>query len=179
MRGEHLRLASLYAHLFRQHSPQAAAKEPEISLESFIWAHCLVRSRALELTAEQVAGSVTLIDAQMLQQERIQKPGIHKGSFAVCDLAWLQGSGSRLLAQASIAQPPLGCRVSVGIAGLTARPDVVRRRPGQHSMSAACCRSSTYAIMMEYMLPAASLCASHQQECQGAPPACALYTSTP
>lgn len=51
---ERLRLMRLHAHLFRLHNA-GNAKEPEISQDSFIWAHCLVRSRALDLTADQVA----------------------------------------------------------------------------------------------------------------------------
>jgi len=51
VKREHLRLTALHGHLFGQ---SAGSKEPSIGLESFIWAHCLVRSRALDLTAGQV-----------------------------------------------------------------------------------------------------------------------------
>ena len=53
VRRERLRLTRLHAHLFRQHDG-SGAEDPEVSLESFIWAHCLVRSRALDLTGTQV-----------------------------------------------------------------------------------------------------------------------------
>ena len=33
--------------------------EPSVSLESFIWAHCLVRSRALDLSIGRVADADT------------------------------------------------------------------------------------------------------------------------
>ena len=45
--AESARLARLHALLFCREPPE----EPVVSLESFTWAHCLVRSRALELTA--------------------------------------------------------------------------------------------------------------------------------
>ena len=45
--AERERLARLHALLFCRAPPE----EPAVSLESFTWAHCLVRSRALELTA--------------------------------------------------------------------------------------------------------------------------------
>lgn len=51
VKRERLRLTALYEHLFGQ---PAGSKEPSIGLESFVWAHCLVRSRALDLTADQV-----------------------------------------------------------------------------------------------------------------------------
>ena len=44
--AERMRLARLHALLFCRAFPE----EPSVSLESFTWAHCLVRSRALELT---------------------------------------------------------------------------------------------------------------------------------
>ena len=53
---ERLRLSRLHARLFRQ-SDGAKDSEPAVSLESFVWAHCLVRSRALELTAGLVRHS--------------------------------------------------------------------------------------------------------------------------
>lgn len=58
VKRERLRLARLHAYLFRQPAGSgpgsSASPEPSISLESFVWAHCLVRSRALDLTADQV-----------------------------------------------------------------------------------------------------------------------------
>ena len=57
--NERLRLTRLHARLFRQHG-HGAAGEPAISLESFTWAHCLVRSRALELTANKVTTALTI-----------------------------------------------------------------------------------------------------------------------
>ncbi|CAL5221852.1 g4113 [Coccomyxa viridis] len=79
---ERLRLTRLHAHLFMQQSHSGAAKEPEISLESFIWAHCLVCSRALELTADKAAGTAF--------HERCMLPVIdlcnHDGVHATC---WL------------------------------------------------------------------------------------------
>lgn len=57
VKRERLRLARLHAHLFRQPAGSGpgsvGSPEPSISLESFVWAHCLVRSRALDLTADQ------------------------------------------------------------------------------------------------------------------------------
>ena len=47
--------------------------------------------------------------------------------------------------------------------------NVLSRRLGLRSMSAACCRSLTCATMTESMPHVHSLCASHQQECPGGP----------
>ncbi len=55
---ERCRLARLHECLFRQPLPNGAGGRPQadpvVGLESFIWAHCLVRSRALDLTAAEV-----------------------------------------------------------------------------------------------------------------------------
>ncbi len=59
VRRERLRLTRLHAHLFSQHNA-GASEEPEVGLESFIWAHCLVRSRALQLTADKVLSNQLL-----------------------------------------------------------------------------------------------------------------------
>ena len=45
VRAERARLRRLHAHLFGK------GEDANVSLESFLWAHCLVRSRALELSA--------------------------------------------------------------------------------------------------------------------------------
>ncbi|EIE19315.1 hypothetical protein COCSUDRAFT_44670 [Coccomyxa subellipsoidea C-169] len=50
---ERLRLARLHSRHFRQPGPGSSGREPVVSLEAFVWAHCLVRSRALDLTADQ------------------------------------------------------------------------------------------------------------------------------
>ena len=55
---ERLRLGRLHALLFRQ--PEGCRKEPSVSLDSFVWAHCLVRSRALDLTSHPVRGPAVM-----------------------------------------------------------------------------------------------------------------------
>ncbi|CAK0779847.1 hypothetical protein CVIRNUC_004869 [Coccomyxa viridis] len=79
---ERLRLSWLHAHLFRQ-DDGVEDREPAVSLESFLWAHCLVRSRAFELTAGLAEGHAL--------HERCMLPVIdlcnHDGVGATCRLS--------------------------------------------------------------------------------------------
>ena len=62
VKRERLRLARLHSHLFEQPGPGSLGREPAVSLESFVWAHCLVRSRALDLTADQARPMALLLN---------------------------------------------------------------------------------------------------------------------
>ena len=95
----------------------------------------------------------------------------------LCSLVFLVGGDmgiARLMALGSDAETRSVQRLPVRVKGLAVRLDVLSRRLGLHSMSAACCQSLTSATMTEYMPPAGSLCASPRQESQGTPPVCAL-----
>ena len=111
--SERLRLSRLHAHLFRQGD---GVKEPAVSLESFVWAHCLVRSRALELTAG------------LVRHKQIQKSGV----YTDCPRIMLDATHLRSAAG----------RAGLALKGMTdAGMASVCRQRAMLSMSAACCQS--------------------------------------
>ena len=80
---ERLRLSWLHTHLFRQ-DEGGKARDPMVSLESFVWAHCLVRSRALELTAGLVRHSQNC-NYWGMQQLPSYTAGIYLGLLVMLD----------------------------------------------------------------------------------------------